>query len=51
MIGVDRLWSREEKEELGIGDENEILTIDEFKERVSTLKDKLNDVFSDLKNV
>ncbi len=48
---VDRLWEKEEKEKLGIIEESEILSMDEFKERVLTLKNKIDEIYLELKNV
>jgi type I restriction-modification system DNA methylase subunit len=44
---IDRWWSKEEKEKLGISEKQEILTIDEFKEEIENMKK----VFDELKGI
>ncbi len=41
---VDRWWSKEEREELGVSEKQNILTVDEFKDQIESLKVKLGEL-------
>ncbi|MBW7989778.1 MAG: N-6 DNA methylase [Planctomycetes bacterium] len=41
---IDRWWSKEEKEALGISEKEDILTVDEFKDQIECLKGKLGEL-------
>jgi len=48
---IDKWWSKEEKEKLGISEKEEVFTIDEFKEEMKNIKenfDKLNKILEGL---
>lgn len=46
---VDRLWNEEEKVELGIEDEKEVLTVAQFLERIDETKSKMEEIVKGLK--
>lgn len=48
---VDRWWSKEEKIELGIEEEDTIMTLDEFRERVSDTLNKIDQINTKLKGL
>jgi hypothetical protein len=41
---IDRWWSNEEREALGISEKEDILTVDEFKDQIESLKIKLGEL-------
>lgn len=48
---IDKWWTKEEKEKLGISEKEETLTIDEFKEEMGTIRknfEELNSIIKDL---
>lgn len=48
---VDRWWSKEEKIELGTEEEDTIMTLDEFRERVSDTLNKIDQINTKLKGL
>ena len=48
---IDRWWTKEEKQELGIEDEESIMTIKEFTDKVFDLDEKLHQLKSQLKKL
>lgn len=48
---IDKWWSKEEKEKLGISEKEEVFTIDEFKEEMQNIQkdfDKINEILEEL---
>ncbi len=45
---VDRLWSEEEKVELGIEDEKQVLTVPQFLDRIQETKSKIDEIVKGL---
>jgi type I restriction-modification system DNA methylase subunit len=41
---IDRWWSREERDVLGVSEKEEILTIDEFKEQIANMKEGFDEL-------
>jgi len=48
---IDRLWSKEEKEKLGIQEKGEILSIEEFKERLHGFSLKMNEYVEEIEGI
>lgn len=48
---VDRWWTQEEKIELGIEEEKQVLTVPQFLERIETTKAKIDEIVKSLKEI
>ena len=48
---VDRWWSKEEKIELGIEEEETILTLEEFEERINDTSKKIEEIRKKIKEL
>lgn len=48
---VDRLWSEEERVELGIEDEKQVLTVSQFLERIEDTKLRIDEIVKGLKSL
>lgn len=48
---IDRWWSNEEKQKLGIVEAEEILSLDEFQDKIEELQDSLKEAMEELKKI